>query len=143
MNHFLKINVVSIIYALMILVPVELMVNTYRLTRLSGWDMDFVENVSGVMSGMVLIMGTVILYFLNKKWMEGRNTAYWTAVLWLPYFVLFSYVISTSFPTNYGGDAPNPASGLVMIGVLVSYPFYVLVLNFLSLNTEEEEINVD
>ena len=143
MNHFLKINVVSIIYALMILVPVELMANIYRLTRLTGWDMDFVKNVSGAMSGAVLIMGTVILYFLTKKWMEGRNMAYWTAILWLPYFVLFSYVIATSFPTTYGGDAPNPASGLVMIGALVSYPFYVLVLNFLSLNTEEEEINVD
>ncbi|WP_226671960.1 hypothetical protein [Rossellomorea aquimaris] len=71
MNHFLKINVVSIIYALMILVPLELMVNIYRLTRLSGWDMDFVKNVSGSMSGAVLIMGTVFLYFLTKKWMEG------------------------------------------------------------------------
>ena len=73
MNYFLKIHAVSIIYALMILVPVELMANLYRLTRLSGWDMDFVKNVSGGMSGAVLIMGTVILYFLTKKWMEGRT----------------------------------------------------------------------
>ncbi|MCA1060160.1 hypothetical protein LCL96_14575 [Rossellomorea aquimaris] len=141
MNHFIKINVLSIIYALMILIPVELMVNVYRLTRLTGFEMDTVQNVSGFMTGVVVILGTVIIHFLTKKWMVGRKAAYWTSVLWFPYFLLSAFIIAFLFPVTNGGDAPNPATGLVMIGALVSYPFYVLVMNFLSL--EEDRIQVE
>ncbi|MFI8684555.1 hypothetical protein [Rossellomorea sp. NPDC077527] len=141
MNHFIKINVLSIIYALMILIPVELMVNVYRLTRLTGFGMDTVQNVSGFMTGVVVILGTVIIHFLTKKWMVGRKAVYWTAVLWFPYFLLSAFIIAFLFPVTNGGDAPNPATGLVMIGALVSYPFYVLVMNFLSL--EEDRIQVE
>ncbi|MCR8849351.1 hypothetical protein NQ095_13095 [Rossellomorea sp. SC111] len=146
MNYFVKINVVSIIYALMILVPVELMVNVYRLTRLTGWEMESVMDGSGFMIVAVLLIGSVFLYFLTGKWMEGRKACYWTAVIWFPYFMLFTNLIATFFPTTYRGDAPNPATGLVMIGALVAYPFYVLVLNFLSLDTEDhqkEKTNVE
>ncbi|MCC5803632.1 hypothetical protein [Rossellomorea vietnamensis] len=139
MNYFIKINVVSLLYALMILVPVELMVNGHRLTRLTGWEMEMVMNVSGFLIVAILLMGTVFLYFLTGKWMEGRRASYWTAVLWFPYFLLFTYIIATFFPTTYGGDAPNPAAGLVMIGALVTFPFYVLVMNFLSLGTDDHK----
>ncbi|CAN7549388.1 hypothetical protein [Rossellomorea sp. LjRoot5] len=139
MNYFVKLNVVSMIYALMILVPVELMVNVYRLTRLTSWEMGVVMDVSGFLIVAIFLMGTVFLYLLTWKWMEGRRASYWTSVLWFPYFLLFTYVIATFFPTTYGGDAPNPATGLVLIGALVAFPFYVLVLNFLSLDTEDHQ----
>jgi amino acid transporter len=139
MNYFIKINVVSLLYALIILVPVELMVNVYRLTRLTGWEMETVMDVSGFMVVAILLMGTVFLYFITGKWMEGRRASYWTSILWFPYFLLFTYVIATFFPTTYGGDAPNPAAGLVLIGALVAFPIYVLVLNFLSLGTDDHQ----
>ena len=131
----------SIIYALMILIPVELMVNVYRLTRLTGFEMDTVQNVSGFLTGVVVILGTIIIHFLTKKWMEGRKAAYWTAFLWFPYFLLSAFTIASLFPVTNGGGAPYPATGLVMIGALVSYPIYVLVMNFLSL--EEERLHVE
>ncbi|MEI2665800.1 hypothetical protein [Rossellomorea sp. LJF3] len=140
MNYFIKINVVSLLYALMILVPVELMVNGYRLTRLTGWERETVMDVSGFMIVAIFLIGTVFLYFLTGKWMEGRRASYWTAVLWFPYFLLFMYVIATFFPTKYGGDAPNPAAGLLIIGALVTFPFYVLVMNFLSLGTDDHQM---
>ena len=139
MNYFIKINVVSLLHALMILVPVELMVNGHRLTRLTGWEMETVMNAIEFMIVAIFLMGTVFLYFLTGKWMEGRRASYWTAVLWFPYFLLFTYIIATFFPTTYGGDAPNPAAGLVMIGALVTFPFFVLVLNFMSLSTEDHQ----
>jgi hypothetical protein len=139
MSHFVKINVISMSYALMILIPVELMVNVYRLTRLTGWEIKTVMNVSGFLTVSILLMGTVSLYFLTGKWMEGRKASYWTAVLWFPYFALFIYSIATFFPTTNGGDAPNPATGLVMVGALVAFPFFVLALNFLSINMEDDQ----
>jgi hypothetical protein len=75
MNYFIKINVVSLVYALIILVPVELMVNDYRLTRLTGWEKETVMNASGFLIVAILLMGTVFLYFLTGKWMEGRRAS--------------------------------------------------------------------
>lgn len=36
MEYFCKLNVVSIIYALMVFVPLELIFNIYRITRLTN-----------------------------------------------------------------------------------------------------------
>ncbi|TMU87020.1 hypothetical protein FGG79_02445 [Bacillus sp. BHET2] len=138
MNYFLKVNLMSILYALMILVPTELMVNVYRLSRRTGWDIATVNDVSGFLIMADLILGTVLFYLITKNWMGKRKESYWTSILWFPYFILFVYVTATFFPTTYRGDTPNPASGIVLIGMLIVYPFYILVMNFLGLISDEE-----
>lgn len=37
-----------------------------------------------------------------------------------------------------GVDAPNPVTGLLAIGGLIIYPFYILILDFFSMTSAEE-----
>lgn len=48
MKYFLKLNVVSILYAFMVFVPLELMLNVYRISRLTNWDIGMVNTLEAV-----------------------------------------------------------------------------------------------
>ncbi|MFD2630012.1 hypothetical protein [Oceanobacillus kapialis] len=132
MKYYLKLNVVSILYAVMVVVPIELMVNVYRISRVTNWEINTVITVLSLTIIGVVIAGTVLLSFLTKKWMGVRKGNYWTVILWVPYFILFAYLFANAFPITYEGDVPNPAIGLLIIGGLLAYPFYILVINYLS-----------
>ncbi|CRK84743.1 hypothetical protein [Neobacillus massiliamazoniensis] len=138
MKHFIKLNMVSILYALMILVPIELMANVYRISRLTGWNIGTVSRLSSVTIVVVSIFGTILLFYLTKKWLKSRKANFWTVILWIPYFVLFSYIIASQFPTTYGGDAPNPVTGLLAIGALIIFPIYILIINFIGYENDDK-----
>lgn len=133
MKYFLKLNVVGILYALMVFIPIELMLNGYRIIRLTDWEIGTLNILFGVTVIVEMIGGTILLFFLTKKWLGGRRANFWTVILWAPYFVLFIYVFASLFPITYGGDYPNPVTGLLAIGALVVYPFYILILNFIGM----------
>ncbi len=140
MKYFCKLNVVSIIYALMVFVPLELIFNVYRITRITNWNISTVIIVTCVTLIIVIIGVTIILHFLTKKWLDGRKAKFWTVILWVPYFVLFIYVFASLFPMTYGGDSPNPVTGLLALVVLIAYPFYILILNFVSMTNEDNSM---
>nr|WP_295971424.1 hypothetical protein [uncultured Bacillus sp.] len=138
MNYFVKLNVVSILYALMILVPIELMANVYRISRLTGWNIGDVNTLSSITIVVVFIFDIILLFFLTKKWLKNRKANFWTVILWVPYFVLFAYIIASLFPITYGGDAPNPSTGLLAIGALMVFPIFILIINFIDFTSEEK-----
>ncbi|QTC44004.1 hypothetical protein I7V34_16205 [Bacillus sp. V3] len=138
MNYFLKLNAVSILYAFMFFVPSELMVNVYRISRLTGWEIGTVNTLTGVVLFIEITAGSVLLYFLATIWMHGRKANFWNAILWVPYFFLFTYIFASLFPITYGGDDPNPASGLLLIGGFICYPFYILLLTFFGVAAEDK-----
>lgn len=132
MKCFLKLNAVACVYALLILIPFELMANVYRISRLTNWDIEKVNLFTEVIWMLDIIGGTIFLFLLTREWFDGRNVKYWTTILWIPYLVLFIYIIASLFPIRYGDDVPNPATGFIIIGGLIVYPFYILVLNFVE-----------
>lgn len=132
----MKLNAISILYAVMIFVPVELMLNVYRISRLTNWEIGTINILTLVIFLFEVIVGTILLFFLTRKWLNVRKANLWTTILWIPYFVLFIYLFAVLFPITYGGDVPNPASGLLIIGGLLVYPIYILILNFSGMNTE-------
>lgn len=140
MKYFLKLNVVSILYALLVFVPLELMLNVYRISRLTNWEIGTVNIWTGVTLIVEIIGGTILLFLLTKKWLGGRKANFWTVILWVPYFILFIYVFATLFPITYGGDDPNPVTGLLVIGGLMVYPFYILTLNFFGMTSDDKTI---
>ncbi|WP_419883978.1 hypothetical protein ACN6MY_11175 [Peribacillus sp. B-H-3] len=129
MKYYFKLNIVSIIYALIVFIPIELMVNVYRIGRLTSWGINAIHFLTFVTLLIEIIAGTIVLYSSSKKWLGRRIANLWTAILWIPYFILLIYVFVSLFPITYGGDDPNSASGLFIIGGLIVYPFYILVLN--------------
>jgi hypothetical protein len=124
----------------MVFIPVQLMVNVYRISRLTSWEIGTVNILTGVILLIEVVVGSIMLYFLTKKWLNGRKANLWTIILWIPYFVLFIYIFASLFPITNGGDDPNPASGLLIIGGLLVYPFYILILNFFSMTSNEKTI---
>ncbi|QVY63473.1 hypothetical protein [Cytobacillus gottheilii] len=141
MNYFLRLNVVSVLYAFMVFVPLELMLNVYRISRITNWEMSTVTTLSGIISLVEIVAGTILLYLLTNKWLNGRKGNYWTVILWVPYFVLFVYSFATLFPVTYGGDYPNPGSGLIAIGGLILYPLYILLINFVGMSGDDESVS--
>ncbi|WP_017754009.1 hypothetical protein [Calidifontibacillus oryziterrae] len=131
MKFFLRLNFVNMIYALMAFVPLELMLNVYRMSRLTDWSISTLNILIALSTITIIIGGTILLFFLTKKWLRARKAKYWTAILWFPYFVVFVYLFANLFPITYGGDTPNPVTGLLAIAAMVVYPFYILLLNFL------------
>lgn len=124
-------NMVSILYAFFIFVPIELMVNVYRISRLTGWDLKTINTLNTILLCADIIFGTVILYMLTTKWLGRRKLNYLTIILWAPYFILFTYIFARLFPITYGGDDPNPVTGLLAIGMLLLYPIYIFFMNLI------------
>lgn len=141
MKYFLKLNVVSILYAFIVLIPIQLMGNVYRISRLTTWEIDTVNMLIAAIIIVDVIGGTILLLFLTRKWLGDRKANFWTVILWIPYFVLFTYLIASLFPITYGGDAPNPVTGLIALGGLIVYPVYILILNFLGVTTKNKKLN--
>jgi hypothetical protein len=129
MKYFFKVNVVSILYAMIVFIPLELMLNVYRISRLTNWEVGTVNILSGVLLIVLIISGTLLIFFVTKKWLGIRRANFWTVILWVPYFVLFIFIFASLFPITNGGDYPNPVTGLLAIGGLLVYPFYILTLN--------------
>lgn len=134
MSYFLKLNVISMLYAFIVFIPFELMLNGYRISRLTEWDLATVNSITNITSLSLFTGGTILIYFLTTKWLEERKVNYVTAILWLPNFVLFVLIFAYVFPITYGGDEPNPVIGLLTIGGALGYPFYILVLNTIAMN---------
>ncbi|WP_042224220.1 hypothetical protein [Oceanobacillus manasiensis] len=139
MKYFLKLNVVSILWAFMFFVALELMLNVYRISRLTNWEIGTVNILIGVVIIVEIIGGTILVYFLTKNWLVGRKANFWTVILWLPYFVLFVYVFASLFPITNGGDTLNPATGLLAIGGLIVYPFFILLHVGLTIDDSENK----
>ncbi|MGV2940508.1 hypothetical protein AB5I83_13000 [Mesobacillus sp. LC4] len=137
MMYFFRVNAISILYALMVFLPVELMVNVYRINRLTNWRIDTVNLLTGVMILIEITAGSLLLISFTKKWLGRRKANYWTIILWIPYFVLFLYIFASLFPITYGGDDPNPVSGLIIIGGLLAYPLYIFLLNLFVITADE------
>lgn len=140
MKFFIKLNGISILYAFMIFVPLELMVNVYRISRITNWNIGNVNILIGFTNVIAFISGTILLFFLTKKWMKVRKVKFWTVILWVPFFVLFVYLFASLFPITSGGDSPNPVTGFLAIGAVIVYPIYILIINFTSSISDDKTI---
>lgn len=132
MHSFIKLNYISMLYALVFLIPAELLLNAYRIQRLTQWSFGTVNTISLILSLAVLLAGSILLYKLTQKTWSGRKIKYWTALIWFPYFILFTQLFALLFPITNRGDMAGPGSGLILLGWLAAYPFYILLLNLFN-----------
>ncbi|MFC7063443.1 hypothetical protein [Halobacillus seohaensis] len=140
----MKLNVVSILYAFMLFVPIELMLNAYRVSRLTGWNLDNLLIAMSIVVIIGFISSTMFLIFLTKKWMINRKSAFWSMLLWFPYLVIFVFIFVTLFPINNPADQPGPGGGIIILATLILYPFYLLLTNVfgtgIGLTEDEYEV---
>lgn len=132
MKFFLKLNMVSALYAFALFISIELQVNFYRIWRLTGWQADTLDIVIVVIHFVGFFLTLFLFYFLISNWLEGRKASYWSVILWFPYLILFVIIFAILFPITHPGDKPAPVSGLIILAQLASYPFYLLFINFIG-----------
>ncbi|MFZ0368689.1 MAG: hypothetical protein WAM07_03705, partial [Halobacillus sp.] len=132
MAYFGKINAVSILVAFLFFAAAELMVNTYRLSRLLNMELSVVVNVSMLLLGIWVVGGAVVCYLVLTRWMEKRKSDYLTVILWFPYFIFMTYMFVSVFPINHPADDPAPVLGLVLIGGVLMYPFILAFIIYAS-----------
>lgn len=128
MKKIIKVNVISILYALSLFIAIELLLNIYRMSRVTGWNLDVILVVIPVISLMGLLFSTLIITRFIKKWRLNRSIGYWLAFSWCPYFVLFYYLFTYFFPLN-SGETWFPIFTILIYGMIVLYPFYLVIIN--------------
>ncbi|WP_130860121.1 hypothetical protein [Gracilibacillus phocaeensis] len=129
MQSFVRLNMLSIIHALVLLIPIELMLNVHRIARLLNWDGDQAAILLIIISLIAIIIGTIFVLFLTNRWFKQSNGRFWTLLLWFPYFLLLIFIVACLFPMTNPGDDPGPGAGLILIFVILLFPVYVLVIN--------------
>ena len=137
MTYFLRLNIVSFLYALMFFVPLELMLNVYRLARLTNIEIGTINMLTWLIFFMGMIIGTIVVYQMSKNWLQGRKANNWTILLWIPYFVLLLFLFANLAPFTNEGDMPNPVTGLLAFGGIIVYPIFIFIINVCSMTNNE------
>lgn len=136
MLPFLKLNGVSALYAISFLIQVQLMVNVYRIERITG-----LSNIAGYADILIIIVFlffSILCYFLTKHLFGRKKLKYIIPVLWMPYFWMFNSIFVSLYPITDPGEKPLPAIGIVIMGHYIFSTFVIILINiFSSLRSRE------
>lgn len=141
MKDFVKLNTVSVIYAFALFISIELIINVYRINRVMGWDVDVILLAIPLTILIVFILSTVLVIQLMRKWMIGRKISYWSVVMWFPYFIFFYTVFTYCYPL-VSGETMFPIFNLLIYGVILVYPIYILIVNLYATSIVSREVEV-
>lgn len=134
MKVFVKLNILAIYYAFIMCIQTVLMVYVYYISRVTGFSIDFTVNILKVASLIIFASSTVIAFFITRKLFGSGKLKYLTTLMWLPYYLIFARLTSIILPITYRGDKPAPGAGLVLMLLIVLYPFYIALINIISAN---------
>lgn len=124
-----RVNGLSVCYAVFFFLQTELMVNIYRIERITGWST--VNGWAGMVS-LLLFLGLTLLGFYTSKRLKGAGKIiYFASILWLPYYLLFIRLFAHLAPITDPQEVPLPGVGLVIIGLALVMPFYIALIHFL------------
>ena len=115
--HFLKTNLLSLILG-----GIQLMLNTYRLSRLVSIEGDTVIILSIILMLMLLLISGVCIYLFQRN--AGRMI-YLSGILWFPYYYIGLQIFNHLLPITDRGDVPPPVVGLFMIAGMIIFPIYI------------------
>ncbi|MGG4343100.1 hypothetical protein [Paenibacillus lautus] len=139
MSFFIRLNISSFLYAWFPFAVIELMSNVYRLSRVTGWGLDHVNVMILVFFFVCLLLSGFGFPKLIRHWLGGRKASFFSLVLWIPYFIILTYIVAAWFPIMNPADKPNPVTGLIAIAVLVLYPFYLAIVHLLGTGVSGSE----
>ncbi|WP_019414834.1 permease prefix domain 1-containing protein [Paenisporosarcina sp. TG20] len=130
--YLLKLNAVSFLYAIIIWFPIALMAHVYKVSRITGLNISTVNTSVNIIILVVLIVGTLFLFFITKRWLKRRKSNFWTIILWIPYWILL-VTLSTIFSSPLiNADDPGIGIGIIAFGAMIVFPVYILLINLVS-----------
>lgn len=128
MTHFLKVQNLSILLALCLLLNIQLLANSGRIHLLMG----------DAYIPAITIIGLIPLFVFTRlivKRIRQLAPSPWNLslyVLWLPYLALFTYVWTRIIPAPSEAAWPSPAVGLFIIALTFTFPLYVLIVHMVA-----------
>lgn len=130
--QFFKLNTVSFLYALALFIAVEFMLKVANIDNLTSDERMIVNSIT-ILTFLVVVLGTgIALAFLTKKWFGKQKVRFWTSILWIPYLALFVLILTQVFPGNASPSPTNSSILYVLIGTLILYPIYIVIVNLLK-----------
>lgn len=128
MNHFLKLQATSILLALVLLINIQLLANSGRLSLWIGDAYVPVIAVIGLTSLGVFSRVAIrqIVQLTPTLW----NLSLY--LLWLPYLALFTFGWTRVIPAPNEASWPSPAVGLVIIALVLTFPLYIFIIHMIA-----------
>lgn len=118
------------------------MLNATRMVRLTNWSSNFVYLFIILIYIISIFNIYFIAYILISKWIKIRKSNYWSILLWVPYFIILISFFAEYFPITNRGEIPPPIVGLIVIGLIILYPVFLILIitsshSFISNNIEK------
>jgi hypothetical protein len=132
MKIFVKLNIISALYALVLFIQLQPMLNIYRLVRITDWSFGAIHMLTAIFNLFVFIASTIVFLFITRKYLGQGNLRFFITLLWIPFYAIITLIFYSLFPIAIRGEEPAPVLGLVMICVFLIYPFYIAFINIIS-----------
>ena len=132
----MKVNAISIVYAVALLIPLEGLLNVYRLNRTTGISSTVIWYGSFFVGIVLTIAALSLSSLLHTSYRKVQKVS---CILWLPYFFGMVYLMNRLFPMTNEGDAPGPIAGFILIGSLLVYPFFLLIMSSIVKSVSESK----
>lgn len=132
MKYLIKLNILSSLYALMFFIMIQLAVNIYRISRITGLDIGHIDRKIFIFDLILFIASSILFFMFTKKYMNGKKANYFTTIQWLPYLILFIYLFASWLPITEPADKPAPVTGLIILGAAIIYPLYIVIINLFA-----------
>lgn len=128
MAHFLKLQSISLLLALTILITIQLLANSGRLSLIMG-DASMLIIAIISLASLVLFARIIVK---RLKHLAPSPFNLFLYVLWLPYLALFTYGWTRVVPAPNEAAWPGPVVGLFIIGITFTFPIYIGLLHMFA-----------
>ncbi|WP_404282850.1 hypothetical protein [Exiguobacterium aurantiacum] len=128
MAHFLKLQSISIFLAVLLLLNIQLLANSGRLSLWIGDAYVPVIAVIGLTS--IGVFSRVAIRQIVQLTPTLWNLSLY--LLWLPYLTLFTYVWTRIVPAPNKAAWPSRVVGLLIIALTFTFPLYVFIVHMVA-----------
>lgn len=132
MKYLVKLNALSVLYALVLFFVIEIPINSYRISRITGLHLSNGGTRFFILKLVLFILLSFGFVWITNRYLSEKKIMYLTTILWLPYLLLFFYLFASWFPMTEPADKPAPVTGLIAMGAMMAYPFYILMINLIA-----------
>ncbi|KLU61017.1 hypothetical protein CEB3_c25870 [Peptococcaceae bacterium CEB3] len=132
MKNLIKLNGIAILYAFVLLIEFQAGLNVDRISRITNCDIHTIIVLSGIFQLALFIVSTIAFFFITRKHFNKGKLKFLLMILWIPYYGAFYWIFFRLFPFTNHADLPAPVEGLLMIAILLIYPFYIAFIDAIS-----------